>query len=127
MTPMEEFASKSGYNLDFKMDPEIKAQWVAALRLGEYQQGFDQLHPSSTFCCLGVLCDIRGEKWEIEGADDDIFDPSAEEHLFGPYKELLPFDVQQFLAYSNDGTNHNGWTISSQPFSAIADWIEANL
>lgn len=52
------------------MNPEIKAQWVAALRSGDFRQGTGCLHrvqqnePDSvdqsnrpdTYCCLGVLC-----------------------------------------------------------------------
>lgn len=52
------------------MNPEIKTQWVAALRSGEFRQGTGCLHrvqqnePDSvdqsnrpdTYCCLGVLC-----------------------------------------------------------------------
>jgi len=42
-----------------KMNPEIKALWVDALRSGEYQQGKLLLKPTkNTFCCLGVLCDL---------------------------------------------------------------------
>lgn len=45
------------------MNPEIKTQWVAALRSGEYRQGTGELHAlhedgSESFCCLGVLCDL---------------------------------------------------------------------
>lgn len=42
------------------MDPTIKAQWVAALRSGEYRQGRHVLHnvDENTYCCLGVLCDL---------------------------------------------------------------------
>lgn len=45
------------------MNEEIKAQWVAALRSGEYVQGKSTLHSvdengNAQFCCLGVLCDL---------------------------------------------------------------------
>jgi len=42
------------------MNPDIKAQWVAALRSGEYRQGKHVLHnvDEDTYCCLGVLCDL---------------------------------------------------------------------
>lgn len=44
------------------MNPEIKAQWVAALRSGEYQQGKNYLTrvtpEGDKHCCLGVLCDL---------------------------------------------------------------------
>jgi hypothetical protein len=48
-----------------RMNPAIKARWVAALRSGDYVQGRELLHalggPDGTeprFCCLGVLCDL---------------------------------------------------------------------
>ena len=44
------------------MNPEIKAQWVAALRSGEYPQGKGALRRTiqseEKFCCLGVLCEL---------------------------------------------------------------------
>lgn len=44
------------------MKPEIKRQWVEALRSGNYRQGHSVLHRVSagdeTFCCLGVLCEL---------------------------------------------------------------------
>jgi hypothetical protein len=44
---------------DTKMDPEIKAKWIAALESGEYKKGKHKLRGGDdTFCCLGVLCDI---------------------------------------------------------------------
>lgn len=48
------------------MNPEIKAQWVAALRSGEYQQGKRYLrrqwnNEEPQYCCLGVLCDLAAK------------------------------------------------------------------
>jgi hypothetical protein len=48
------------------MDPEIRAQWAAALRSGDYQQTSGLLHRTiatsagkpAGYCCLGVLCDL---------------------------------------------------------------------
>lgn len=41
------------------MTPELKQQWIDALRSGKYLQGKRRLRGSDTnFCCLGVLCDI---------------------------------------------------------------------
>jgi hypothetical protein len=38
------------------MNPEIKAQWVADLRSGEFKQGVGTLKSfDGRFCCLGVL------------------------------------------------------------------------
>jgi hypothetical protein len=40
------------------MNPEVKIQWLAALRSGGYQQGRRALNSADGFCCLGVLCDL---------------------------------------------------------------------
>jgi len=40
---------------------ERMAEWIKALRSGDYRQGEDYLHTSGTeerFCCLGVACDL---------------------------------------------------------------------
>lgn len=48
---------------DQKMNPKVKAAWVAALRSGEYKQGKYYLHVTQDstgdeYCCLGVLCEL---------------------------------------------------------------------
>lgn len=40
------------------MNPEIKKDWVEALRSGEYAQGKCSLRTDDEFCCLGVLSDL---------------------------------------------------------------------
>lgn len=49
------------YNSNCKrIDPEIKAEWIAALRSGKYEQGRYTLRtPDNKFCCLGVYCDMK--------------------------------------------------------------------
>jgi hypothetical protein len=50
------------------MKPEIKAQWIAALRSGKYPQTTHNLKTEQGFCCLGVLCDISGVgEWDDQG------------------------------------------------------------
>jgi len=44
-----------------KMDPEIKKQWTAALRSGDYTQGKTALCTDTGYCCLGVLCDLHAK------------------------------------------------------------------
>lgn len=62
-----------------KMNPEIKAKWVAALRSGDYEQGRGYLHRGG-FCCLGVACDLFIKEtgracWDGDGDFDDFDDP----------------------------------------------------
>ena len=40
------------------MNPQIKEDWVEALRSGEYEQTQGVLDQDDRQCCLGVLCDI---------------------------------------------------------------------
>lgn len=40
------------------MDAKIKADWIKALRSGEYEQGMGKLQANGKFCCLGVLCEL---------------------------------------------------------------------
>jgi hypothetical protein len=43
----------------WKMIPEVKALWIAALRSGNYKQGRGVLRSEEdAFCCLGVLEDL---------------------------------------------------------------------
>lgn len=47
-----------------KMDPEVKALWLTALRSGEYRQTTENLKidrgdgKGVGYCCLGVLCEL---------------------------------------------------------------------
>lgn len=55
------------------MKQEIAIKWAEALRSGRYEQGKEALHPTETqFCCLGVLCDLLGAKWERTGDGDQV-------------------------------------------------------
>jgi hypothetical protein len=76
------------------MDEIIKEKWVAALRSGEYKQGTCQLRNGSTFCCLGVLCDlyIKGHPevgWSLGGCD------SIPNHIV-EYRGNLPNEVKEW-------------------------------
>lgn len=65
------------------MDKEIKAQWLAALRSGEYAQGAGALSRNGLHCCLGVLCElaveagvasvVRGATGGVHGTTMDVF------------------------------------------------------
>jgi hypothetical protein len=48
------------------MDVVIKAQWVADLRSGEFEQSTGKLESPDGFCCLGVLCHQAAEAGIVE-------------------------------------------------------------
>lgn len=45
------------------------AEWVKALRSGDYEQGQDYLCRDGKFCCLGVLCEIQELPKEVVEGD----------------------------------------------------------
>jgi hypothetical protein len=64
------------------MNPEIRAQWCAALRSGDYKQGREALRrlpeeiqsARPAYCCLGVLTDL----WLKAGHDEMVPDEYAD-------------------------------------------------
>lgn len=104
-----------------KLAPQVKAEWVAALRSGKYEQGTDHLigHDDaggSTYCCLGVLCAINPEI----AAQVASFDDLKHDQLLVDSEDaavLISRDAQQMLAEYND---------AGRSFNDIADIIERN-
>jgi hypothetical protein len=101
------------------MDQGIKLILIEALRSGDYKQCQEFLHKDDKFCCLGILCDIQGARWDHSSGEaycrtlegDAAFPPQT-------YRAGITNWEIQYLAKMND----NG-----KSFSEIADWIEANL
>lgn len=107
------------------MNKTLKAQWVSALRSGEYERITYYLKKhvieGDRYCCLGVLCDIS-QIGEWEGStyrtksvysNDAILPPSVIR------KAKFSREVERQLAHMNDAPQGD--------FLKIADWIEENL
>lgn len=62
-----------------KLKPEVKAEWLAALRSGEYKQCSGALkkisNTETTHCCLGVLCDLHAKKGLGDWQNRDGYTP----------------------------------------------------
>jgi hypothetical protein len=123
-----------------KMNPEVKAKWLAALRSGEYEQTTETLKQDGCFCCLGVLSDLHAKEtgngewreedgvlyYEVDGfAKSDVL-PHPVAKWAGLDDESPSVKVNLF---SDDGCammlaelNDSGTT-----FEEIADLIEAQL
>lgn len=124
------------------MNQEIKNEWLAALRSGEYIQGHGELKTKDgKFCCLGVLCDLYSKKnnrpWFLE---DSAIDDNCSYYTIHGAAESLPKEVRvwagliesdptvqiygpeqedsAFLSYLND---------QGEPFVNIAKLIEEQL
>lgn len=116
------------------MDERVKADWVAALRSGEYAQGFGALNKNGKYCCLGVLCELA--------VKEGILPPPVEGPVstFGygrvPNRTTLPGEVLVWtglgLAVNNPtphGTSRSLAEMNDRgaSFSDIADVIEKGL
>lgn len=107
--------------MTYKMNPEIKAQWVAALRSGTYPQGQSVLRSlDGRYCCLGVLCDLV----DPHGWTTSDFSYRHRQRCNLPdetiYKLVEYSTSSEFIALA--AMNDNGHS-----FAEIADYIEANL
>lgn len=104
-----------------KMDPKLKAEWVEALRSGEYKQGSGALlSQDGGYCCLGVLAEILGELrpngFHIHG--NSCYLATFEVGASPKYFHLDELE-QKTLAAMNDERQMD--------FNAIALYIEAHL
>lgn len=85
------------------MNPERKAEWLTALRSGEYEQGAGYLNRNSKFCCLGVATDLAVKAglgaWQM-GINTEFgvhdFIPADGTHERGECG-LLPREVARWL------------------------------
>ena len=138
------------------MNPEIKAQWIAALRSGEYRQGRNTLRDAKDrFCCLGVLCDLAekaGVISEPQQMSTGIYQYA--DGFSGRFRQIgvLPEKVAEWSGLDDDmhadpydpeverdgvrrclsALNDEGWepdpaTSTPLTFDQIADLIEEQL
>jgi hypothetical protein len=116
-----------------RMNPAIKAQWVAQLRSGEYVQGTQYLSRNGKFCCLGVLCDLHAKaglgQWDepsggagnraYQGWNGSISDSVVAWSGLSDGTEVIINGALSSLAHHNDTYKCT--------FAEIADAIEAQL
>src|SRR6267378_1173296 len=95
------------------MDLQLKAKWVKALRSGDYQQTDGVLRRGYMdgggfgYCCLGVLGDVMGAKWDNNTTTlpgGERLDREDEYLLSEKALDLakLPYDQQRVLSRMND-------------------------
>lgn len=124
------------------MNPAIKAQWLQALRSGEYEQEQGRLKSSTGFCCLGVLCDIAAKsgvgKWgdfeflivtplgDVVDADSQVPPPTIRDWAgLSESNPVVDKERNLRIAILNDGDK--SLFVRSHTFAEIADLIEAHL
>jgi hypothetical protein len=113
------------------MNPEVKAEWVKALRSGEYKQTKNLLHKvGGGFCCLGVLCELAVKAGVIPAASrDKDDDPSA--WFYEGEESVTPGRVDRWAGITGaDSGTVDGLVAANDggiKFPAIADMIEERL
>jgi hypothetical protein len=114
---------------------QLRREWIAALRSGEYEQGRGSLCRNGRYCCLGVACAVI-EKHFPALMPRETNDENGECSWHGR-TEVLPDAAQLILGMrSAGGATKNGMKITKYPslieendwcrtpFSTIADFIE---
>ncbi len=104
------------------MNSEVKAEWVAALRSGEYRQGTGHLrnvttaleNAPATHCCLGVLCDLYAKKGEGEwnGAVFNFGTPDLSFNHEG--SGVLPRNLVEAVGLNSDNPNTSIHSVPSE-------------
>lgn len=116
------------------MNPEIKARWIAALRSGEYKQGQNKLSirepgGTTTYCCLGVLCDLAAK----EGIGGWVGDKPLDFEAGGVGSTYSPPSaVTEWAGLSHRAPNEEYLELSTRnddgrSFPELADYIEEHL
>lgn len=132
------------------MKQELKDKWTEGLESGRYAQGHKRLRNlDNTYCCLGVLCDITGAKWEANqfGYFENEYGEGHTLHEETRNKLGLSGFHQMVLWHMNDGTHwinqnndrHKEFDKTLIPsellngpprtysFKEIAEWIKKNI
>ena len=102
-----------------KLPPEIKSQWLEALRSGKFPQGKHRLCANGYYCCLGVLSHIQGRLTQsgYDGTTDTVLCHDNPLHWVNDVRMVDSFQVITLI-----GLNDN-----DMPFTQIADIIEHAL
>jgi hypothetical protein len=115
------------------MDPKVKEQWLAALRSGDYRQGWGglRLRGGRHHCCLGVLMDVRGCEVDPGGFLRQVaivLDPrSGDCHYEEGSGFIHPENARRWGLTIHDQLRLAEMNDAGDSFKKIADWIEKNL
>jgi hypothetical protein len=112
-----------------KMKPEVKAEWVKALRSGEYRQGTHALRSlTDKFCCLGVLCELA-----VKAGVTQAPVPSGPSYEYEGAYAVPPASTQEWSGLIDQGPGSGavseliGANDRGKTFAEIADMIEEML
>lgn len=98
------------------MNKDIADRWVTALRSDKFDQGTDNLCKDGRFCCLGVLCELYMDEFDLADEFSEpalVKDKHGEERevvYYGGADDLLPNEVQEWAGMQT----HNGTIVQVQ-------------
>lgn len=102
-----------------RMDPKLKAKWIAALQTGGYRHGKGTLKSASktgktvSHCCLGVLAEVCKMKIVDDRADGAIL-VGGKSVEYRPVKELIGDHAAAELIAINDDDDTRGYKAQIQ-------------
>lgn len=111
------------------LNPDLKQNWIAALRSRKFTQTTKRLKDDTGHCCLGVLCEIspdvkfvevHGEHYAIWIHDTPGYETKRDAEP--PPALGLKESEKNRLIRMNDGTDGE----DHHTFEQIADYIEKN-
>ena len=99
------------------MSTEKRLQWLTALRSGSYKQGKHYLHNGDNFCCLGVLCHLNKDRFDVTQTGTVTRYDGCYQLLPSVLREELGLDIETLdeLVSMNDG---------GKSFTEIANYLE---
>ena len=97
----------------------FKAEWIAALRSGKYEQGCYRLKSKDGYCCLGVWAEIAGHKFN-ETVDGLVNSETGDCVGYAPIEAAFGgAHISGLFITMNDGQGRS--------FEQIADMAERNF
>lgn len=118
-----------------EMKPEVRKEWCAALRSGEYEQTTGTLRrdtPTETrpagYCCMGVLTDLY-----VKAGGDEVFYPQHSDGTFtlNLWEDgALSWPVMEWAGLEDSNPNFGGTyaayhnDVARRSFAEIADLID---
>lgn len=104
-------------------------KWVAALRSGKFKQGKNRLHfidddGVSSYCCLGVPCEMYAAEIEIGRVVQDAHTRYSSEVIgkevtYGGRAGTLPFQVMEWLGIKPSVGNAVTFPAGASPHSLV--------
>lgn len=116
-----------------RMNPDVKREWVTALRSKKFPQTKGKLHDERGYCCLGVLTEIAKRHGIVDRVawahmahayfydGQDNF-PPPQVCMWAGLDSKDPVVFTNYVAVSLATLNDGG-----VPFAVIADYIEEQL